>query len=146
MKVVLFDIDGTLVNIEHRRSILQNDPHDWKSFFAAMGDDTPNTAVVNLYLLLWASDEYDCIILSGRPENYRAMTEQWFIWNAIPFDRLILRSKNDNRADHIVKEEILNTLLAEGKEIAFVVDDRQSVVDMWRRNGLTCFQCAEYKS
>lgn len=144
MKTVLFDIDGTLANIDHRRPILEKDPHNWQDFFAAMGDDTPNKAVVDLYSLLWASEHHECIIVSGRPEDYRKVTEQWFIWNNIPFDRLIMRPKNDTRADHIIKEEILNTLLSEGKEIAFVVDDRQSVVDMWRRNGLTCFQCYDY--
>lgn len=143
-KTVLFDIDGTLANIEHRRPILEKDPRNWKGFFAAMGDDTPNKAVVGLYSLLWASDEHECIIISGRPEDYRKVTEQWFIWNNIPFDRLIMRKKNDDRADYLIKEEMLKTLLAEGKEIAFVVDDRQSVVDMWRRNGLTCFQCDDY--
>lgn len=144
MKTVLYDIDGTLANTEHRQSILKDDPHNWKAFFAAMGDDTTNKAVVELYRLLWASEQHECIIVSGRPEQYRKVTEQWFIWNDIPFGRLIMRPKNDNRADHIIKEDMLNKLLSEGKEISFVVDDRKSVVDMWRRNGLTCFQCDDY--
>jgi phosphoglycolate phosphatase-like HAD superfamily hydrolase len=144
MRVVLFDIDGTLANIDHRRSILEDDPHNWIDFFAAMGGDSPNKAVVDLYHLLWTSTEHECVIVSGRPDNYRKITEQWFVWNNIPFSRLIMRSQNDSRADHIIKEEILKALLEEGKEIAFVVDDRQSVVDMWRRNGLTCFQCDDY--
>lgn len=144
VKTVLFDIDGTLADISHRRPILEKDPRAWGAFFAIMGDDTPNKAVVDLYNLIWASKQHECIIVTGRPNDYRKITEQWFIWNHIPFDRLIMRPKNDNRADHIIKEEMLNTLIAEGKEIAFVVDDRQSVVDMWRRNGLTCFQCDNY--
>ncbi len=143
MKTVIFDIDGTLADIEHRRSILEDDPHNWKDFFAAMGDDVPSKAIIDLYNLLWASAEHECIIVTGRPENYRKLTEQWFIWNNIPFNRLIMRSQKDNRADYIIKEEILNILLSEGKEISYVVDDRQSVVDMWRRNGLTCLQCAK---
>ncbi len=144
-KIVLFDIDGTLANISHRRPILELDPNNWKDFFDAIGDDTPNMAVVGLYNLLWANSGYECIVVSGRPENYRRITEQWFVWNNIPFDRLIMRTENDARADHIIKEEMLQTIIAEGKEIAFVVDDRQSVVDMWRRNGITCFQCDNYQ-
>lgn len=144
-KIVLFDIDGTLANISHRRPILERDPNNWKDFFAAIGGDTPNMAVVGLYNLLWANSDYECIIVSGRPEGYRKITEQWFVWNNIPFNRLIMRPINDARADYILKEEMLNTILDEGKEIAFVVDDRQSVVDMWRRNGITCFQCDNYQ-
>lgn len=143
MKTVLFDIDGTLANIDHRRPILKNDPHNWKDFFAAMGDDTPNQEIIDLYKLMWSSDRYECIVVSGRPEQYRQLTEQWFTWNHIPFNRLIMRPEKDQRPDHVVKEEILNTLHDEGKKIAFVVDDRQSVVDMWRRNGLLCLQCAD---
>lgn len=141
LKTALFDIDGTLANIDHRRNILDENPHNWKDFFAAMGDDTPNLKIVDLYKLVWSSEEYECIIISGRPEQYRELTEQWFTWNSIPFDRLIMRPEKDQRADYVIKEEILNQLKAEGKEIAFVVDDRQSVVDMWRRNGITCLQC-----
>lgn len=145
IKIVLFDVDGTLANIDHRRHILEEDPHNWKDFFAVMGDDVPNQEIVDLYKLLWSSDQYECVIVSGRPEQYRHLTEQWFIWNNIPFDRLIMRMEKDQRPDHVIKEEIFNALCEEGKTIAFVVDDRQSVVDMWRRNGLLCLQCAAHE-
>lgn len=143
-KTVIFDVDGTLADIDHRRPILERDPHDWKNFFDAMGEDTPNAAVVALYQLVWNSDDYLCVIVSGRPESYRTLTEQWLTWNGIPYDRLIMRSTSDQRADHVIKEEILDRLLSEGSEIAFVVDDRKSVVEMWRRRGITCFQCEDY--
>ncbi|MEO1731869.1 MAG: HAD family acid phosphatase [Pseudomonadota bacterium] len=139
--VVLFDIDGTIADIEHRRPFLDQDPPDWRSFNAEMGEDTPNTAVVALYKTLWASREYDLILVSARSEKFRALTERWLVWNEIPFDRLLMRREKDQRADHIVKEEILDTLLANGLHIQFTVDDRQQVVDMWRRRGITCLQC-----
>lgn len=144
-KLVLFDIDGTLSDIDIRRKILDKDPHNWKEFFDKMGDDIPNKAVVELYQIIWSNPQYKCVILTGRPDNYRKLTEQWLIWNDIPFDRLIMRDKNDQRADHIIKEQILKTLQSENNEIAFVIDDRQSVVDMWRRNGICCLQCAVYE-
>lgn len=33
------------------------------------------------------------------------------------------------------------TVPTQGKDILFTIDDRQSVVDMWRANGITCLQC-----
>lgn len=143
--MVLFDIDGTLADIEHRRHLVDCQKPNWAEFFDLMGSDSVNEPVAELYKELWQSNKYECILLSGRPEKYRKITEQWLVWNEIPFKRLLMRKDKDNRADHIIKEEVLNALISEGKRIAFVVDDRQSVVDMWRRNGLTCFQCADYQ-
>lgn len=140
-QTVLFDIDGTLANIEHRRVHLQQSRPNWAKFNAEMGNDTPNKAVVDLYHILWQSDIYDIIIVTGRNEHYRQVTETWFAWNEIPFDRILMRPDRDNRSDYIIKEEILDRLLGEGKDIAFTVDDRQQVVDMWRRRGITCLQC-----
>lgn len=141
MKTILFDIDGTLADIEHRRGFLLGDPPDWRAFNAAMGDDTPNLPVVSLYKSLWATQSFEIILVSGRNEKYRKITEQWLVWNEIPFGRLLMRMDNDNRADYLIKKEILNQLISEGKNIEFAVDDRQQVVDMWRENGITCFQC-----
>jgi hypothetical protein len=47
--------------------------------------------------------------------------------------------------DEILKENWLDDFANKvGKEnIVGVFDDRQKVVDMWRKNGLTCFQVAE---
>ncbi|MEH6660429.1 MAG: hypothetical protein V7679_02170 [Parasphingorhabdus sp.] len=141
MKVILFDIDGTLANIEHRRLHLKEDKDDWKSFNAEMGGDTPNLPVVILYKSLWASGAHELILVTGRNERFRTLTEQWLVWNDIPFGQILMRPDNDFRADHLIKEEILGEILAAGKQIEFVVDDRQQVVDMWRRNGITCLQC-----
>ncbi|MBV1934915.1 MAG: hypothetical protein KUG59_09500 [Parvibaculaceae bacterium] len=58
-----------------------------------------------------------------------------------PLLQNFMRPDNDSRADHIIKEEILDKLLAQGAEIEFAVDDRNQVVNMWRRRGITCLQC-----
>jgi len=56
---------------------------------------------------------------------------------------LFMRPDGDFRADNIVKQEIYDTHIKGKHDVLFVMDDRQQVVDMWRRNGLTCFQVAE---
>ena len=142
MKTIIFDIDGTLADIEHRRHYVSGGRSHWAKFNALMGEDAPNAPVVSLYMTLWQSGLYNIEIVTGRSEAYRAVTEKWLIWNEIPFTRVTMRAVKDNRPDHIIKEEILNRFLADGLEIEFTVDDRQQVVDMWRRNGVTCLQCA----
>lgn len=143
MKTALFDIDGTLALIDHRRRFLVGKNPDWKSFNDAMGSDSPNRQVVGLYNALWESGKYKLILVSGRGEEHRKLTETWLTWNEIPYERLIMRPENDFRSDVEIKQEILNLLRSEGYDISFVVDDRNSVVEMWRNNGVTCFQCAE---
>ena len=143
MKTILFDIDGTIADIQHRRPFLEGERADWKSFNAAMGNDKPNSAVIGLYKTLWKSGDYEIILVTRRMEESRKLTEQWLSWNEIPFQEIRMRQSGDCRADYVIKEEILRNLQSEGKDILFVVDDRQQVVDMWRRNGVACFQCAE---
>lgn len=140
---ILVDIDGTLADIAHRRTCLEEEPPNWAAFNDKMGDDTPNAPVVALYKTLWDSGKYDIILVSGRGEAHRKLTQTWLSWNEIPFDRLLMRPAKDNRADYIIKEEILEKLRAEGKDILFTIDDRDQVVEMWRKNGITCLQCAE---
>ena len=145
MLTALFDIDGTLATIDHRRPLLDGEKPNWKAFNSLMGDDTPNQPVVELYKTLWDSKKYQLILVSGRSEDHRRITETWLIWNSIPFDRLMMRPYNDFSPDFEVKQRILDQLRIEGYEISFVVDDRDSVVEMWRSNGITCLQCAEGK-
>ena len=53
-----------------------------------------------------------------------------------------MRGAEDHRPDHVVKREILNNGIDKTK-VWFVLDDRKSVVDMWRKSGLRCLQVQE---
>ena len=53
-----------------------------------------------------------------------------------------MRKDGDQRADHIVKREILAQIRNAGFEPVLVFDDRQSVVDMWRDQGIRVAQTA----
>lgn len=142
MQTILFDIDGTLANLNGREKFIHQPRADWKSFNAHMDEDIPNVAITALYRALYESGKFEIILVSGRQERYRKLTETWLTWHELPFQRLIMRADKDMRHDWEVKQDILHQLQSEGKEILFTVDDRQSVVDMWRANGITCLQCA----
>jgi len=141
-KIVIFDIDGTLADNNHRQYFVSDGRKEWDKFFSLMGDDLPVLPVIELCQALFASDNYEIQIFSGRPERYRRLTEQWLAWNSVP---LSMRKDGDYRPDAEVKEEMLLKLEKEGKQIAFVVDDRKPVVEMWRKHGIVCLQCAEGK-
>jgi len=148
--IIICDLDGTLCDIEHRRAHVETTPKNWDSFFYGIEDDSVNEAVMavlNMWLGNYDEDELrtEVIFCTGRPEKYRAATEGWLDEHyGIPLSgrQLHMRKDGDYQPDDIVKEEILNTHIDKDR-VMFVLDDRQQVVDMWRRNGLQCFQVAE---
>lgn len=139
---VMFDLDGTIANIDHRKHFVEGRRHkDWGRFFETMGEDA---------LHLWAKDlidllrlKYEVIICSGRPEDYRDSTEQWLKKFEVRYSALFMRKKGDFRPDNIIKYELYQQYIKDQYEIVFVVDDRKRVVDMWREKGLVCLQCYE---
>lgn len=152
MKTIIFDIDGTLADVTHRRHHVASKPKNWPAFFAAMSDDPPIRDVVDLCQFLSLGEEHyyggppslRIVFCSGRGEEYRAASEAWLKKYVRPFGTIDLRMRpaGDSRSDVIIKKEMLDRLRAEGHDIWFVVDDRQRVVDMWRENGVTVLQCA----
>lgn len=134
---IIIDLDGTLTDCRHRLHHLET--KDWNAFFAGMFDDPPNPAVLALALTL-DDAHHNIIYCSGRPEKYRVVTKKWLIKYQLPCDALYMRKDGDFRSDDIVKFELLNTIKEDGFTPSFVIDDRPSVVNMWRRHGLPVFQ------
>ena len=138
-EIVIFDIDGTLADLSHRRHHVEKKPKNWDAFFRGMSQDKAIHSVVRLCNILYASG---CKILlcSGRSEEHRVETVQWLAENGVNYHELILRRDGDRRSDVIVKREMLAGL--DRSKILFVVEDRSGVVEMWRSEGLVCLQCA----
>lgn len=152
---IICDLDGTLFGIEHRRHHVAKVPgkkRDFKAFEAAIPQDTVNEAVFRVIqdvveMRNHPDDRfYRVVFVTGRHERTREMTEEAIAvhckWYPSSDYTLHMRPDTDNRADNIFKQEVLDTKLDKDR-ILFCLDDRQQVVDMWRRNGLTCFQVAE---
>jgi hypothetical protein len=141
---IVFDIDGTLMDITERRKILMADPDhkDWAGFNANMHLDTPHVDMIQLCNILRQAGHL-IVLVSGRGEESRGMTTQQLVFNGVVFEELFMRKAGDYRPDDIVKEEILDQMLADGWFPIMVFDDRDRVVAMWRRRGFRCFQVAE---
>lgn len=147
MKAVIVDIDGTLSDATHRLHHITGGQKDWDAFFEAMVHDGCHEAIAYLVGQLYAMNAI--VFCSGRPENYRDQTLAWLRDN-LGFKAghprecpLYMRPADDRRPDYIVKRELLDQIRADGYEPWLVIDDRSSVVKMWRESGLTCLQCAE---
>ncbi len=142
-KAIIIDLDGTLCNVSHRVHFVKQSPPNWHAFFDACVDDIPNDAVVALYHMARSAD-YAIIYVSGRPETHRHETEKWlYVHDVSGYAGLLMRAEGDYRPDQIVKRELYEGHIKPHYNVMFTVDDRASVVKMWRELGLTCFQVAD---
>lgn len=125
---------------------------DWDGFFSKMHEDTIIESTLEL-LHNYVEQGKKIIFVSARPEKYRKVTEDWLYFNyiypirsadyalsleedpVIPYEALLMRPDNDTKDDTIVKQAILDTYF-DKSTIHAVIDDRPSVVRMWRDNGL----------
>ena len=142
IKAVIFDIDGTLANCEHRRHFVEGKNKDFDAFYDAMEGDTIKPEIHGLCNLHYLND-WHVIICTGRPEKYRKITEKWLKDKGVFYKELMMRP--DNRRfdpDFEVKKTMLDNIRKD-REVLMAFDDRNQVVEMWRNNGVTCLQVAE---
>ncbi len=140
--IIVFDLDGTLANIKHRRHLVSNGNNKWDEFYKQCVNDDINAPVVEIYKTLQKSGKYKMIIFSGRSEIVRKETEEWLEKNYIKYDELRMRPKDNYIPDEILKLGWLMEIKEKGMMLA-IFDDRAKVVKMWRGQGYCCFQVAE---
>lgn len=130
---VLVDIDGTVAQSGNRS------PFEWHR----VGIDTPKWPVIRLVQSLKSSG-HAIIFFSGRDAVCRSETMAWleryFGWISGDY-QLFMRTRNDNRKDFIIKHELFDQHIRGRYQVELVLDDRQQVVDLWRKTlKLTCLQ------
>ena len=162
-KTVIFDLDGTLANIDSRRDISMkpNGRLDWNVFAAPnsiLALDKPNAPVIKM-AQMFKADGFKIVIFSGRNDRGFDATVQWLNDFKVPFDLLVMRPDkfkdkswpiaDGNPAtpdmrfmpDEILKKKMLDAFV-DINDVFLVVDDRDKVVKMWRDLGLNTFQVA----
>ena len=161
---VIFDLDGTLANIDVRRkkSLKPNGKIDWDKFFDPLNVlrlDIANEPVIKM-AQMFHKDGFKVVIFSGRNDRSFHMTKLWLEQRDVPHDLLVMRPDkfqadswpiaDGNPAtkemrfmpDEILKKKMLDTFV-DIDDVFLVVDDRNKVVKMWRDLGLTVFQVAD---
>ena len=164
---IIFDLDGTLALVEKRvekattrKKANGEDALDWGIFFDGKNIqlDEPNYPVISMAQMYYR-EGYKIVIFSGRNDRSFHTTKEWLNTHNVPFDLLVMRPdkfKSDSwpiadgnpatpdmrwMPDEILKKKMLDTFV-DKTDVLMTVDDRQKVVDMWRAEGLTCFQVA----
>ncbi|MFC4213789.1 polynucleotide kinase [Pseudophaeobacter arcticus] len=140
---VVFDVDGTLATFDASRlgHLVHGAVKNWEAFHQAMAGAEVIAPVAHLLRRLNQVGE-TIVICSGRPAGWTHYTEAWLAANDLACAALYLRPDGqDEMSDPDVKRLLLAEIRADGFEPWIVVDDRSSVVDLWRAEGLTCLQC-----
>lgn len=159
----IFDLDGTLALIEHRRHFVTapgtggypsdiRDPDnktwkpDWKAFYAACDRDEPNLPVIKTLRML-ANAGADIWVFSGRSDEVREKTVDWLMRHVCWLSRteivLEMRREGDYTPDDQLKLGWLRNMFAADRErLVAVFEDRDRMVKMWRAEGVACFQVA----
>lgn len=130
---VMVDIDGTVALLNGRS------PYDPTKY----ATDKPNVPVLALVHQLHAAGD-KIVFCSGRDDIHKPETLDWLYKNLAFVDfELHMRPYPDKRKDWIIKQELFDKFIRGRFNIRFVLDDRNQVVDMWRRIGLPCLQVAD---
>lgn len=135
---VVFDLDGTLADISHRVHFVRGTKKpDWKSFFAACVDDMSHLHVIETFKAHLDAG-HKVRVWSARSDVVRRHTEDWLDRHGVdPCFLQHMRADGDNTPDAVLKR---HWLMQESAKPDIVYDDRQRVVDMWRSEGVPCFQ------
>jgi len=135
-QALIVDLDGTLAIFEGVRNGLD---------FSDVTKDKINEVVKEVLIMYKKYDKKrKIIVISGRPNNKNVYQQSlfWLKKNKIPFDELFLVDR-EGLPDAENKKFFYETKIKDKYQIDFVLEDRNSVVKMWREIGLVCFQVAE---
>lgn len=129
---ILVDIDGTLALMGERSPFATDE---------TLLDDAPNTAVIATVAALHAQG-YPIIVVSGRQESTRSLSETWLKQHGIAYEELFMRATGDSRPDWMIKHEIIENQILPHYQVLLSLDDRDQVVHHNRAAGMTVFQVA----
>lgn len=151
MKYIVFDIDGVLADCSHRLHYIQGDNKDYGKFYSneEVLKDKPIynpiciiRGVENINEFLNEEDEIIVTLISGRNERCKKSTIQWLrgkLYIYIDEDEIYLRSENDYRPAHEVKEDLIKKHIG-FENILFAFDDDDQVNEMYKKHGVMCYK------
>jgi len=155
--IVVFDLDGTLADCEHRiglvKKLSDGKKPDWDEFFRRCVDDKPIWPVIEVMKAMSYQGHW-VEIWSGRSEVVMEETKQWLArhgmalagvegsWGGYKYRRLRMRPKGNYTPDHQLKAQWFEEVDQDWRP-QLVFDDRKRLVDMWRSKGVICAQVAE---
>jgi len=138
---VIIDIDNTLSLAGERFKLAQkpNGKIDWDIAhnISLVNKDKPNLPMIDL-VKRYKKEGYKVVILTGRPESIRNVTEEWLKKYEIEYDILYMRLEKEHYIKApIFKKQICKLYL---NDIFCAYDDDEEVIQMWNSLGIPAFK------
>ena len=130
----IFDVDGTLANVDPYLHHVRGSNKDYEAFHEASVGALPNIEVVEMLNHAFF-DQMHIIIVTSRKEKWRGLTSYWLAKNDIGHHALYMRSDDDNRPDYEVKKDIL-LKIKNHWNVIHAVDDNPNVIRLWEDHGI----------
>jgi uncharacterized HAD superfamily protein len=130
----IFDVDGTLANVDPYLPLVRGSNRDYDAFHEASIDALPNVEVVEM-LNNAVADQHAILVVTSRKDKWRGLTSMWLAKNNLRSHALFMRADEDNRPDYEVKKDILHKINNHWK-VLHAVDDNPSVLQLWQEHGI----------
>lgn len=134
-RVIVVDIDGTVMDNSKRQYHISNGCKDFTYYHAAFRNDTPIQEmmdVVNDY----KNKGYMVVMYSNRPDNYLEDTIKQLKEFGLNFDDVYLKAKNmSHLKSELIKEKLLEGIANKGFKIELVIDDTDKVISHLKEKG-----------
>ena len=131
---VIFDVDGTLANVDPYIHHVRGSNRDYDAFHEASIDALPNLDVVEM-LNNAVSDRHAILVVTSRKEKYRGLTSMWLAKNNIRSHALFMRADDDGRPDYEAKKDMLDKINILW-DVLHAVDDNPNVIKLWEDHGI----------
>jgi phosphoglycolate phosphatase-like HAD superfamily hydrolase len=140
MDAVIFDMDGTLCDVEAIRHYVTGTRRNFDAFHRA-SLFCPPRATIAAAARAYARSDAAVVIVTARDARYERVTRDWLTKHGVPFDALYMRPWGDSRRDTVVKDEILAAILDDGYRPVVAFEDRADVAAVWESHGIRVFYC-----
>ena len=138
---VIIDIDDTL-SLAGRRFELAKMPNgkinwDIAHNIELVKEDKPNLPMIDL-AKKYKKDGFKVVIITGRPEFIREVTEIWLKKYGIEYDALYMRLKDE----HYIKAPIYKKGIYQSylDDVFCAYDDDEEIIQMWNSLGIPAFK------
>ena len=135
----IFDVDGTLCNVESVRHHLgvgvPGAKRDYNRFHEESVNCPPHQWVVDRARWM-AEQDLGIIVVTARKARWFNHTWWWLRENRVPFDALHMRDDWDQRPDYVVKKDILERIRRRWEPV-IAFDDNPAVIRLWEEEGIS---------